>query len=295
VRRGATAASPSRAATAGGDRRAATSAFEGAEHGPPADRGGGATARAVRQSGIVALEKESSLRSIEHRRAIVQVVKKLAAEINRSRRGRIGGAERRGGCCSPTAALAPGILGTCQDAVEQGIQQMAANVLVIEYRTTLQQTKNMLGRFVKASASCRRRGVIEGAGVVRIGRKGRVCLAQTYETLAAGGSCRAVQDCSASLARAEVIETRSYDNLGGDGDLIAFTERGGGCRSAGERAPSTPSTRRSWTGGVSTEFESECVMATAASAATATGPTAPPASPSSSSRNRCATSAAASG
>ena len=44
------------------------------------------------------------------------------------------------------------ILGTCQDAVEQGVAQVAANVLVIEYPyKTLQQMKNMLGRFVKAT------------------------------------------------------------------------------------------------------------------------------------------------
>ena len=43
------------------------------------------------------------------------------------------------------------ILGTCLDAVEQGVQQLAANVLVIEHPyKTLQQVKNMLSRFVRA-------------------------------------------------------------------------------------------------------------------------------------------------
>lgn len=43
------------------------------------------------------------------------------------------------------------VIGTCLETVEQGIQQVAANVLVIEYpHKTLQQMKNMLLRFVKA-------------------------------------------------------------------------------------------------------------------------------------------------
>ena len=42
------------------------------------------------------------------------------------------------------------ILGTCIDAVEQGIQQVAANVLVIEHPyKTLSQVKNLIGRFVR--------------------------------------------------------------------------------------------------------------------------------------------------
>ena len=42
------------------------------------------------------------------------------------------------------------ILGTCIDAVEQGIQQVAANVLVIEHPyKTLSQVKNLVGRFVR--------------------------------------------------------------------------------------------------------------------------------------------------
>jgi hypothetical protein len=42
------------------------------------------------------------------------------------------------------------ILGTCRDAVQQGIELVGANVLVIEtpYQTT-QQTRNLLGQFVR--------------------------------------------------------------------------------------------------------------------------------------------------
>ncbi|MEO6436535.1 MAG: RpiB/LacA/LacB family sugar-phosphate isomerase, partial [Tepidisphaeraceae bacterium] len=41
------------------------------------------------------------------------------------------------------------ILGTCRDAVQQGVEQLAANVLVIEtpYQT-LPQTRNLLSQFV---------------------------------------------------------------------------------------------------------------------------------------------------
>ena len=85
---------------------------------------------------------------------IVTVVKKLAAEV---KHGRAAGGilmVQSGAAALVYANRCPSlraILGTCRDAVEQGIQQVAANVLVIEYpHKTLQQTKNMLGRFVKA-------------------------------------------------------------------------------------------------------------------------------------------------
>jgi hypothetical protein len=43
------------------------------------------------------------------------------------------------------------IVGTCLETVEQGIQQVAANVLVIEHpHKTLSQIRNMLSRFTKA-------------------------------------------------------------------------------------------------------------------------------------------------
>jgi hypothetical protein len=43
------------------------------------------------------------------------------------------------------------VVGTCIETVEQGIQQAAANVLIIEYpHKTLQQIRNLLSRFTKA-------------------------------------------------------------------------------------------------------------------------------------------------
>jgi hypothetical protein len=42
------------------------------------------------------------------------------------------------------------ILGTCRDAVDQGVLQLAANVLVIEHPyVTLHQARNLLGAFVR--------------------------------------------------------------------------------------------------------------------------------------------------
>lgn len=44
------------------------------------------------------------------------------------------------------------IVGTCMESVEQGISQVAANVLVLEHPyKTLQQMKNLLGLFVRKS------------------------------------------------------------------------------------------------------------------------------------------------
>ena len=42
------------------------------------------------------------------------------------------------------------VLGTCLEAVEQGVQQAGANVLIIEYPyKTLQQMRNLLSRFTR--------------------------------------------------------------------------------------------------------------------------------------------------
>jgi hypothetical protein len=42
------------------------------------------------------------------------------------------------------------VLGTCRDAVQQGVGQLAANVLVIEHPyQSLSQVRNLLGTFVR--------------------------------------------------------------------------------------------------------------------------------------------------
>jgi ribose 5-phosphate isomerase RpiB len=102
-------------------------------------------------------EKESGLKALDApvgAKQIVPVVKKLAAEV---KAGRAAGGVlmvQNAAAAMVYANRCPSlraVLGTCQEAVEQGVQLVAANVLVIEYpHRTLQQMKNMLGRFAKA-------------------------------------------------------------------------------------------------------------------------------------------------
>ena len=108
------------------------------------------------KAALVAYEKESPLRALDlpqDARRVASVVKAVAGEV---KAGRAGGAVlmvQTGAAAVVFANRCPSlraVLGTCLEAVEQGIQQVGANVLVIEYpHRTLQQMKNMLGRFVK--------------------------------------------------------------------------------------------------------------------------------------------------
>jgi ribose 5-phosphate isomerase RpiB len=102
-------------------------------------------------------EKESDLKPLEVQggaNQMVAIVKKLAAEV---KAGQAAGGilmVQNAASVMVFANRCPSlraVFGSCQYAVEQGVQQVAANVLVIEYPyKTLQQMKNMLGRFVKA-------------------------------------------------------------------------------------------------------------------------------------------------
>ena len=109
------------------------------------------------KAALMAHEKESGLKAIDAPSGagqIVPVIKKLAAEV---KAGRAAGGllmVQNGAAAMVYANRCPSlraVLGTCQEAVEQGVQLVSANVLVIEYpHRTLQQMKNMLGRFAKA-------------------------------------------------------------------------------------------------------------------------------------------------
>lgn len=110
----------------------------------------------VAKAAIVQEEKQSLLRALDKpqdAKQIVNAIKALAAEVKSSR-------ATGGILLVQTAALAVvyanrcpslrAILGTCLEAVEQGVQQVAANVLIIEYPyKTLQQMRNMLSRFLR--------------------------------------------------------------------------------------------------------------------------------------------------
>jgi ribose 5-phosphate isomerase RpiB len=109
------------------------------------------------KAALIAYEKESLLRALDvpqDARRIATVVKTVASEV---KSGQAGGAVlmvKTGAAAQVFANRCPSlraVLGTCLEAVEQGIQQVGANVLVVEYpHQTLQQMKNMLARFVRA-------------------------------------------------------------------------------------------------------------------------------------------------
>jgi len=109
------------------------------------------------KAALVAYEKELSLRALDvpqDARRIASVVKSIAGEVKSGRAGAAVLMVQSGAAAVVFANRCPSlraVLGTCLEAVEQGIRQVAANVLVIEYpHRTLQQMKNMLARFVRA-------------------------------------------------------------------------------------------------------------------------------------------------
>jgi len=108
------------------------------------------------KAALVGMEKEAPLKAMllpPDRKWIVAVAKELASEIKAGRAS-------AGVVVVQNAAAAMiylnrcptlrAVVATCLEAVEQGLQQVAANVLVIEHpHKTLPQVKNMLGRFVR--------------------------------------------------------------------------------------------------------------------------------------------------
>lgn len=112
------------------------------------------------KAAIVAEEKQSAVRPLSvpaDARQIVTVVKAIAVEVKAGRSS--GGVLLVQNAASAIvfANRCPSlraIIGSCLEAVEQGVTQVAANVLVIEYpHKTLQQTRNMLTRFLRAPRS----------------------------------------------------------------------------------------------------------------------------------------------
>jgi ribose 5-phosphate isomerase RpiB len=109
------------------------------------------------KAALVAYEKESSLRPLDlpqDPRRVASVVKTIAGEVKSGRAGAAVLMVQTGAAAVVFANSCPSLRavpGTCLEAVEQGIQQVGANVLVIEYpHRTLQQMKNMIARFVRA-------------------------------------------------------------------------------------------------------------------------------------------------
>ena len=109
------------------------------------------------KAALVAYEKESSLKALDvpqDARRVAAVVKSVATQVKAGQAQAAVLMVQSGASAVVFANRCPSlraVLGTCLESVEQGIQQVAANVLVVEYpHRTLQQMKNMLGRFVRA-------------------------------------------------------------------------------------------------------------------------------------------------
>lgn len=111
----------------------------------------------VAKAALMAESRESALSEIEisaERGQAAAVIRELAKKIKTSQ---ISGGILvvQSGAVAMVAAnrcsSLRAVLGTCLDSVEQAMRQVAANVLVIEYPyQTIQQVRNMVGRFVRA-------------------------------------------------------------------------------------------------------------------------------------------------
>ena len=109
------------------------------------------------KAALVAFEKESALKALDvpqDARRVADVVKSVAARVKSGQAQSAVLMVQTGAAALVFANRCPSlraVLGTCLEAVDEGIRQVGANVLVIEYpHHTLQQMKNMLGRFVRA-------------------------------------------------------------------------------------------------------------------------------------------------
>lgn len=109
------------------------------------------------KAALVTQAKESPLRPIDlpaDPRQVVPAIKTLASEIKTGRAAAGILLVQSAAAAMVYANRCPSlraIVGTCLDAVEQGVRQVAANVLVIEHpHRTLHQVKSMLARFARA-------------------------------------------------------------------------------------------------------------------------------------------------
>lgn len=110
------------------------------------------------KAAIVALSREIGFSEIpipQDANRIVSAIRHLATEIKAGRATSGVLLVKTGAPAIVYANRCPSlraILGTCLDAVEQGVRQLAANVLIVEHPyQTMSQVRNMASRFVKAS------------------------------------------------------------------------------------------------------------------------------------------------
>ena len=108
------------------------------------------------KAALTSQSKESSLTALNHpadAKQLVTVIKHIASEVKSQQ---VAGAVllvSNGALATVYANRCPSLRavpGTCLEAVDQGVQLAAANVLIIEYPyKTMAQVKNLLGRFVR--------------------------------------------------------------------------------------------------------------------------------------------------
>ena len=110
------------------------------------------------KAAVVAYERESTVRALDKPADVSQLVPVLKTIHAQVKSASAAGAVlfvQNGAKATVLANRCPSlraILGTSLEAVEQGIRQAAANVLIIETpRNTLQQVKNLLSRFVRGT------------------------------------------------------------------------------------------------------------------------------------------------
>lgn len=109
------------------------------------------------KAAITAQERESSLRSLDlpaDAKQLVSAIKAIAREVKAGSASAAVLLVRTSAAATVLAnrcSSLRAVVGTSLEAVEQGIQQAAANVLVIEHpQKTLPQIKTMLARFARA-------------------------------------------------------------------------------------------------------------------------------------------------
>lgn len=106
-----------------------------------------AVAAQAKESGLTALDRPADAKQL------VSVVKQVAQSLKQGKHPGAIMLVQNGALATIFANRCPSIravLGTCLEAVEQGVQQAAANVLIIEYPyKTLQQMRNLLSRFIR--------------------------------------------------------------------------------------------------------------------------------------------------
>ena len=111
------------------------------------------------KAAVAAQSKESPLAAIElpgDSKNLVPVIKHIAKEFKAGNAVQAVLLVQTGASAMLLANRSPvirAVLGTCMEAVNQGLSDVAANVLVIEYQyKTLSQIKNFLGRFVRGGS-----------------------------------------------------------------------------------------------------------------------------------------------